>query len=156
MKTIIIYTSKTGTTEKCAQMIQEKIKGSTIVNLDKKVEDITSYDLVIVGSPIRMGMINKKIKKFLEKNLELLKTKKTAYFVCCGFNENKDTYFSQNYNKELLDNAIVYDSFGGEMDINKQKGFDRFITKMVMKNDKSNRAVELLQDNIENFINKLI
>ena len=33
------------------------------------------YDLIIIGSPIRMGMIDKKVKEFLSKNFNILRNK---------------------------------------------------------------------------------
>ena len=65
MKTLIIYASKTGTTEKCAKEINRQLKDSKIVNILNQNEDINKYDLIVIGTPIRMGMIDKKIKKFL-------------------------------------------------------------------------------------------
>lgn len=155
MNTIIIYASKTGTTEKCAKQINIQLKNSKMVNILNLNEDINSYDLIVIGTPIRMGMIDKNIKKFLVNNIETLKSKKVAYFICCGFNENHKTYYEQNIPKELLDNAIIYDTFGGEMDIKKQKGFDKFITKMVSKNTDKNKEIKILNENIEKFIKLL-
>ena len=96
MKTLIIYASKTGTTEKCAKEINRQLKDSKIVNILNQNEDINEYDLIIIGTPIRMGMIDKKIRKFLISNIEKLKSKKVAYFICCGFNENYQKYYEQN------------------------------------------------------------
>jgi menaquinone-dependent protoporphyrinogen oxidase len=64
VKTLIIYASKTGTTEKCAKDIEKQLENSTAVNISTKNEDIIKYDLIIIGTPIRMGIIDKKIKKF--------------------------------------------------------------------------------------------
>ena len=98
---------------------------------------------------------DKKIKKFLINNIENLKSKKVAYFICCGFNENWKSYYEQNIPKDLLDTAIIYDTFGGEMDIQKQKGFDKFITKMVSKNIDKNKEIKILNENIDRFIKVL-
>lgn len=155
MKKLIIYASKTGTTEKCAKYISTLLKDITIINIYNQNEDINKYDLVIIGSPIRIGMIDKKIKKFLLDNMECLKSKKTAYFICCGFNENWKRYYEQNIPKDLLDRAIIYDNFGGEMDIKKQKGFDKFITKIVSKNIDKNVEVKILNENIDRFIKEI-
>lgn len=155
MKTLIIYASKTGTTEKCAKEINAQLKDSKMVNILNQNEDINKYDLIVIGTPIRMGMIDKKIKNFLVKNMECLKSKKVAYFICCGFSENWKRYYEQNIPKDLLDTAITYDTFGGEMDIQKQKGFDKFITKMVSKNVDENREIKILNENIDRFIKKL-
>lgn len=155
MKILIIYASKTGTTEKCAEEINRQLKGSEMVNILDYDGDIDKYDLIVVGTPIRMGMIDKNIKKFLIGNSETLKSKKTAYFICCGFNENRKNYFEQNIPKNLLDSAVIYDSFGGEMDIQKQKGFDKFIIKMVSKNIDKNKEIKILNENIDSFIKVL-
>ena len=102
-----------------------------------------------------MRMIDKKIRKFLISNIENLKLKKVAYFICCGFNENWKSYYEQNIPKDLLDTAIIYDTFGGEMDIQKQKGFDKFITKMVSKNIEKDKEIKILNENIDKFIKSL-
>ena len=122
MKKLIGYSSKTGTTEKCAGILGQNLIDATIINLATiQNEDINKYDLIIIGSPIRMGMIDKKVKEFMNKNVEILKNKKVAYFICCGFAENYKKYFEQNISKELLEKAITYDTFGGEMILEKQK-----------------------------------
>lgn len=155
MKTLIIYASKTGTTEKCAKNLKIQLKDATVMNIYTQNEDMNKYDLIVIGSPIRIGMIDKKIKNFLTKNKENLKSKKTAYFICCGFNENWKTYYEQNIPKDLLDSAITYDTFGGEMDLQKQKGFDKLITKVVSKNMDGSREIKILNENIDRFIKKL-
>lgn len=155
MKSLIIYTSKTGATESCAKKLKEQLKDCTMENIDNLKEDINQYDLIIIGSPIRMGMIDKRIKKFLLNNREKLKAKKTAYFICCGFHENWKKYYEENIPKDLLESAVVYDSFGGELDIEKQKGFDKWIIKMVSKSIEEDKKIEILEENIDKFIKKL-
>ena len=94
MRILIVYASKTGTTERCAGILGQNLKDVTIINLiAAQNEDIDKYDLIIIGSPIRMGMIDKRVKDFISKNFELLKNKKVAYFICCGFNENWKQYY---------------------------------------------------------------
>jgi len=90
----------------------------------------------------------------LISNIETLKSKKVAYFICCGFNENWKNYYEQNIPKDLLDNAIIYDTFGGEMDMQKQKGFDKFITKMVSKNIDKNNNDEKKDKTVEKEVSK--
>lgn len=156
MKTLIVYASKTGTTEKCAGKIGQNLKDATIINLSaRQNEDINKYDKIIIGTPIRMGMIHKKVKEFINKNVEILKNKKVAYFICCGFAENYKQYFEQNISKELLEKAITYDTFGGEMILEKQKGFDKFIVKMVSKNIAQDKKIKILTENIDRFIEKI-
>lgn len=155
MKTLIIYASKTTTTKKCANLLKEKLNDVDISNIKSLNIDINNYDLIIIGSPIRMGLIDKNIKKFLINNLDILKSKKAAYFICCSFKENYLKYFEQNFPQELLDRALIYDTFGGELDLEKQKGFDKFIVKMVSKNNPQKEDIKILTKNIANFVNRL-
>lgn len=155
MKTLIIYASKTETTKKCANLLKEKLNDVDISNIKSLSIDINNYDLIIIGSPIRMGLIDKNIKKFLINNLDILKSKKAAYFICCGFKENYLKYFEQNFPQELLYMALIYDTFGGELDLEKQKGFDKFIVKMVSKNNPQKEDIKILTKNIANFVNRL-
>jgi len=152
LKTLIIYATKTGITEECAKTINKKIEDSTLINIQKEKVDIKEYDFIIVGSPIRMGMIDKKIKSFLQKNRQYLKTKKTAYFICCAFPQSFKKYYKENVPQDLLDCAIIYDTFGGQMDKNKVKGLDRLIVELVSKYVKESKSVRVLEENIDQFV----
>ena len=100
MKTLIVYASKTGSTEKCAGIIGQNLKDATIINLSaRQNEDVNKYDKIIIGTPIRMGMIHKKVKEFINKNVEILKNKKVAYFICCGFAENLSNILNKIFQK---------------------------------------------------------
>ena len=155
MKTLIIYASKTGTTQKCAKTLKEQLKDATVVNIEDQKEDISQYDLIVIGSPIRIGMMDNRIKKFFINNKEILKGKKTAYFICCGFHENWKKYYEENIPKDLLESATTYASFGGELNLQKQKGFDKWIVKMVSKSIEESKKIEILEENIEKFIEEL-
>ncbi len=48
-----------------------------------------------------------------------------------------------------------YNTFGGEIDIRKQKGLDKFITKLVNKKLNMSKEIKLLSENMEKFISLL-
>jgi len=155
MHVLIAYAGKTGTTEKCAGMLGQRLKNVTIINLTGQDADISKYDLIIIGSSVRIGMLHSKAKKFINKNKDILKTKNTAYYICCGFSDEYRTYFEKNISKELLDSAIIYDTFGGEMNISKQKGFDKFVVNMISKTEQGKKEVRILNENIDKFVEKV-
>lgn len=78
MKTLIFYTTTHGCTEKCATMLQQQLDGNTeLINIKKsKPDELKSYETIIIGGSIHAGQIQRKIKKFSQENLEILKTKK--------------------------------------------------------------------------------
>ena len=70
MKTIIVYASKHGCVEKCAQLLTAKIAGAVqLCNLtgEKNVQ-IADFDTVIIGGSIHAGRIQKEIAVFCERN----------------------------------------------------------------------------------------
>lgn len=53
MSTLIVYTSKYGSTEKCAKQLAEQLTDS--FELVDSVPDLSLFDSIIIGSPIYMG-----------------------------------------------------------------------------------------------------
>lgn len=153
MNILIGYAGKTGTTEKCAKLLAEKIRSAKVVDLNKEIPDLNDYDVVVLGGSIRMGMLHKKVKQFIQTNYTVLKQKKTAYFICNGFPEQVERMYQQNFSQDLIDSAICIDTFGGEINLAKQKGIDKLITKMVMKSTKegNSKLPTILIERIDNF-----
>jgi menaquinone-dependent protoporphyrinogen oxidase len=155
MNTLIVYVSKTGVTEKCAGMLEQKLKGVKLVNLAYENPDIQNYDLIIVGSNIRFGRISAKVRSFINKNKTELLNKKVGYYICCGFADESNKYFEENISKELLDNAVCYDCFGGEMNLEKQTGFDKLVIKLVNKVIKEKIESKILTERINKFVERV-
>ena len=86
MKTLIVYGTKSGTTEKCAQKIKAAMASETIDVLDIrkfKDKDLAAYDTVVAGTSVYMGRINSRLKRFLVQNSPALQGKQLHLFVCC-------------------------------------------------------------------------
>ena len=155
MKTIIIYAGKNGTTSKCAKMLSEKLNETDMINLNELIPNIAEYDSIIIGSHIRIGKFHPKVKEFIKDNRSLLLHKKCAYFICCGLATKYEEYFKGNIDEELLSKAVIYNTFGGQMDIEKLKGLDKFIVSMVKKTKEGKETVEILENNINEFAKKI-
>lgn len=151
MSTLIVYATKNGTTEKCAHMLAEKLHIEDVINVASQSVNMKEYDTVIIGSCIRFGKIQKQMQNFLSENLSLLLQKQIALFICCGFQNQAEQHFIANFPKQLLDHAVTNQCFGGELDPNTLKGFDRFVTKLVMKSAaaQNNPTPHLLLKNID-------
>lgn len=151
MKTIILYTSKNGTTEKCALKLKQKLGEVKVVNLRIETPNIEDYDNIIIGSAIRMGTLMKEARKFINSNESLLCSKKLGIFVCNGTIEATDDVINANLSQEIIESSIAIMSFGGELNIDKLKGMDKFIAKMVTKNTEGRSFPCILEDKIEEF-----
>ncbi|MNW58452.1 Protoporphyrinogen IX dehydrogenase [menaquinone] [compost metagenome] len=149
MNTLIVYATKYGCTEKCAEMLSQELDGHVdLINLKKvKDIDISKYEKVIIGGSIYIGKIQKEVTEFCSKHIEQLKNKRIALFIC-GMQEGDaiQSELNQNFNAELIERAEAKEWFGGEFTFKKMNFLERFIVKKVVKvtTDQSN----ILQDHI--------
>lgn len=85
-KILIAYASKTGTTEEIAVKIGNilKEKGNLVdVKRVNEVKEITDYEVVILGTGIRIGKVFSESVNFLKKFKIELENKKIYYFIVC-------------------------------------------------------------------------
>jgi flavodoxin len=83
MKTLVVYDSMYGFTEKIAKAIGSGIAGEIkVVRFsDVKAGEVAGCDLLVVGSPTQGGRALKSIQEWVESLLETdIKNKKTAVF----------------------------------------------------------------------------
>lgn len=83
---LVAYATRAGSTAEVAQAIGKELCAKGLqVNVTPVVEvkDISNYDLVVLGTPVRMGRVMPESKKFLKKFKNELENKKTAYFIVC-------------------------------------------------------------------------
>ncbi|MGL6100135.1 MAG: flavodoxin family protein, partial [Fusobacteriaceae bacterium] len=105
MKTVIVYSSKTGNTKKVADSINEAINESEVKSCKENLEK--EYDLYILGGWIDRGTFDSGMLKFIEN----IKEKKVAYFFTLGAEpdskhaqdcrENIETLLLENGNEVL-------------------------------------------------------
>jgi len=134
-KILIVYGTRYGATastaEEISNILQDEGFDVRVVNLkEEKVRDISDFELIIVGSGIKMEMWTNKAKAFLKKFSDELKKKKVAIFVSSGGRaliEHKGEYdeIDRITKKYLEDKASKYglnpismSMFGGVWDYN--------------------------------------
>lgn len=135
MKILAVYATKTMTCEKCLcelekYLPQGEITRANITN-SSCVYDIKDFDFVLIGSSIRMGKINRRVKNYIKDHIHELSDTKFALFLCLGFVDLFDEYAKKNFPLHVMDDARAVVCFGGEMDPSKQKGIDKLIIKIV-------------------------
>lgn len=156
MKILIAYGSKYGCTEKCAKILSQKLDAEVeLCNLkNSKDVNVSNYELIIVGGSIYAGKIRSEVTNFCKSNLNLLKNKETAFFICCM--REKDEAEKQLMGaipKELLNDAISRGFFGWELIYTKMSFIDRFITKKIRKIEEDTSCISV--DNINKFAEEI-
>jgi menaquinone-dependent protoporphyrinogen oxidase len=140
-KALIVYGTRYGATSRTSEDIADVFRQEgldvRVVNLkDEKVKDIRDYDLVVIGSGIKIRRWTKEPENFLKKFRKELENKKTAIFVCCGAmypldektDKEKEIEFART--KYLEEKAAKYNLhpialglFGGVYNFNKMGWF---------------------------------
>lgn len=151
MKTLIAYGTKYGSTEKCANILLERLNGEVdLCNLkETKNVDLSKYDKVVIGGSIYMGKIQKAVSQFCITNLDVLREKKIGLYICCMRDGDiAETEIKESFPLELVNDAVVKGYFGGEFIITKMNFLERFIVKKIAKIniDTSNISVERISD----------
>jgi len=152
MKTLVLFASRYGCTEKCANMLAEKINGDVEVKdlVKNKKIGLDGYDLVIIGGSIMAGKMNKVVTRFVDGNLQELLTQKAALFICClQQGDTAKEQFNNAFPQQLLDQALARGYFGGEVDFAKLNFFMKGLMKKILETDKNVSNVS--PENIEGF-----
>jgi menaquinone-dependent protoporphyrinogen oxidase len=142
-KALIAYGTRYGATEMTAKEIADVFRDEgldvKVANLkDEKVKDISEYDLVLVGSGIKIKKWTKEPQNFLKKFQKELANKKVALFISCGakypLDEKADVETEIEYARthHLEEKAAKYNLqpvalgfFGGVYNFNKMGWFFR-------------------------------
>ncbi|MBW1892303.1 MAG: hypothetical protein JRI91_01215 [Deltaproteobacteria bacterium] len=84
-KILVTYDSGYGATAVAAETIAETLteKGLRVDLRPVGLEDLSGYDVLFLGSPIRLGQCTPRIKRFLKKNLTALTCMRVAFFFTC-------------------------------------------------------------------------
>lgn len=168
MKILIAYTSRTGTTARCAEMLAKILRARSEVELcDMSANTVgapENYDAVVLGSSVRMGRISKQVKGYVKDNLEALNNMPCAFFLCCGLPDDFDDYIDINLPRDFEPSHGKY-CFGGELKPKNAKGLDRFILGVMRRSIKEHdfedgnyegSLPEIIPENIEVLSDRLM
>lgn len=113
MAVLVIYATKTGTTEQCVNVLAEEIANCITCNIQIEKPIIEDYDCIILGAGVRDGKIYKPIRDFIKKNHDALLAKKMGYFICNEKPKETADIIERNIPADLLEAAVCIESFGG-------------------------------------------
>lgn len=153
MKTKIIYISKHGTTEKVAREIAKnlKVEEKDIVNLRKERNpDINRHERIIIGGSIHAGMVQKRVKDFCEKNMDILLNKEVGLFLSAMDKDRYEEEFNNAFPEILRNHSKASAVTGGEFNFEKMNFLEKAIVKKVGNVEES--VSEINYSEIEKFV----
>lgn len=157
MKILILYATKTGTVKKCASLLATHfgVDNCTLIDIKDERNSLSDYDALIMGTPVRMGKIDKRLSSFIAKNKETLLNMPLGIFTCNGFLAQAGEAFANNFCEDIIEHAITMDTFGGELSEENAHGIDKLLTKIIIKGAASSPDMQfsnsILYSNIASF-----
>lgn len=159
MRTLIVYSSIYGATEKCAIELKEKLPGEAELFrlVGKKVPELSGYDRIVFGCPVYMGKLTKEGILFLDRFESELLEKDFSLFLSCSNVGKKAFEHNLNYNFsfELLEHAKAKGCFGGELEVEKLHFLHRLVTKMIRAQQTEVPDPKILHERIGYFADVL-
>lgn len=138
MKTLIIYSTKYGTTQRYANMMKEHASSDVIcLNVeDVSADTLHPYETIVLGSSIYIGSIRKDMKKFCEEFEDILLNKQLYLFIN-GMRSGDELAeeLATAYPEKLRQHALNQIALGGHVTVNKLKFMDKKIMQMASKED---------------------
>ena len=118
MKQILIaYSSKTGTAETCAHLLEAELKGLrvTVANLDREQPDPSGFDVAVVGGSVRFAKLRSGAASYLRQYERTLSGMPHGLFLCCGFGHTFEEYSEKIFSEALRNSAFAVINFGGKL-----------------------------------------
>lgn len=150
MKTLIVYTSKHGSTKKIANYIKDKLQCDAVNLLETPCPSLDTYEQVVIGGSIYYKALNPKLSEFIESNLDTLLAKKIALFLVCLLSEESAAeQFNNNFDEVLLNHSSADGFFGGVLEPRVLNPIEKLVTSFAFKNVNVNE--DLFFDEADKF-----
>ena len=131
-KILILYASRNGATKHCAELLQTKLQNVhsvTLVSCNDALPAPSEFDVVVLAGSIRMGKIDKRLKKYVKQHQAILSDMPTAFALCCGLPRLFEEYLETQLPKNFVC-SLGYHLFGGELKPEKLHGMDKLMVKI--------------------------
>lgn len=152
MKSLIVYTSKHGSTEKAVQLLVDRLEGEVAAI---KVEDawgidLHSYDRVILGGPIYNGQISMELSSYAVCHLNTLMERQVGLFILAAAEDvfTLERELEEAFPEPLYAYASAKEAFGYELHLDQLSALEELILEA---NGISRNASKLSVSGIEHF-----
>lgn len=136
MNILILYSSKYGATEKCANLINDNLESKAdVVNLKNResIDNLNDYDTIIIGGGIYAGKFRSEVSDFIKVNQDCLRNKNIGVFLCCKDKDNTMKYMKANLPNWIIDRAFTLKHLGYEINMDKMNFMENFLFKFLFK-----------------------
>ena len=127
MATIIVYASTNGNTKAVAEYIATKTDGKAVDVSKAASEDLSQYDTIVIGGRVWAGKLPKELVEYVSKNKDVISQKKSAFYDCCMYNDEKGQNQSDKLAGELGISNHTFFNKGKKLVKENPEAIDKFI-----------------------------
>ncbi len=134
MRTLVVYSTKYGTTRSCAEEIARQLPGETrVADMNReRLKSLEGYDAVVIGGAIYAGKVMSGVPRFCERHREELLERGVGLFVCCLYEgETAQSELDGAFPPWLNAHALVRRPVGGAVKFEKLKAIDRYLVRKI-------------------------
>ena len=134
MRSLIIYHTKYGTTQRIASSIAERLTGESALIPVRKADGtmIEDADLVVIGAAVYGGKISSLVTRFLDRHQALLMSKRIGLYVSCFYrDERAEEQIRDSFPATLIKHATASDWLGGAVRLSTLKFADRLLISRI-------------------------
>jgi menaquinone-dependent protoporphyrinogen IX oxidase len=128
IKTLVIYSSKYGTTEDAAKIIALVTGPAVYCRVDEFKSEYRDFDFIVIGSPIYQEKLEPSIVEFCNKNRKWLSKKPISLFCTC-LDKNGGLDQLRSLENFIKINALSLKALGGRLIIEKLDEKDHGLIK---------------------------
>ena len=135
MKLLIAYASKSGCAAEMSALLASLLPNHTVdlCDLSERMPDPAEFDYVVLGGSIRFNRAHKALRAYLAEYADAIVGKPHTVFVCCAFGDQVEHYYRAAFPREVLESAEHRVYFGGDLSLSRQRGFDKFLTRLLRR-----------------------
>ena len=145
MKSLILFHSKYGQTQKIAEQIADILNStslSVVIHNFSHLEttfSIEDYDLIVIGAPIYTSQYSRPLARFVTKNLDSLQGKITAFFsvslAAAGDEKQRNEAIKcmNTFLRQVQWKPSLKTSFAGGLPYRKYNWFIRWLMKRIVR-----------------------
>ncbi len=132
LKTLVLYSSKYGTTRDAARIISLVTGPARYCSVDEFKPEYRDFDFIIIGSPLYQGKLEPKLMEFVNSNREWLKEKPISLFCTC-LDKNGGLDQLTELQESLEVRAVSLNAIGGRLIIDELDETDHELIKEFLK-----------------------
>lgn len=151
MKTLILYTSRHGSTKEVVLRMAKELKADSVDLHENSNPSLVEYERILIGGPIYLGSLGSALESYMQDHMDLLLQKQLGLFLLCVMNEERAaSQFNHCFPSRLLAHSSYDGFFGGILKLPQMNWIEKAITFFAFRKKSQQKTLNDIE--IRNFL----